>query len=69
MTLDWWTVAMPLGLTLLGLLLTGPGMWSDRWGWGWVRKSGAGEAGATGRGPSSGARVAAPGGRPPAGRR
>ncbi len=34
MHLDWWTVAMPIGLTVLGLLLTGPGMWSDRWGWG-----------------------------------
>jgi hypothetical protein len=24
-------------LTLLGLLLTGPGMWSERWGWKWLR--------------------------------
>jgi len=29
---------MPIGLTLLGLLLTGPGMWSERWGWGWLRR-------------------------------
>lgn len=40
MRLDWWTVAMPIGLTLLGLLLTGPGMWSERWGWGWLRRRG-----------------------------
>jgi len=38
MRLDWWTVAMPIGLTVLGLLLTGPGMWSESWGWGWLRK-------------------------------
>jgi hypothetical protein len=38
MRLDLWTVAMPIGLTLLGLLLTGPGMWSDAWGWGWIRR-------------------------------
>lgn len=37
MRLDWWTVAMPVGLTLLALLLTGPGMWSESWGWGWLR--------------------------------
>lgn len=68
MTLDWWTVAMPLGLTLLGLLLTGPGMWSDRWGWGWVRKADGGEA-AAGRGPSAAVSAAA-GARPtPAPRR
>jgi len=24
-------------LTLLGLLLTGPGMWSERWGWKWLQ--------------------------------
>jgi hypothetical protein len=23
-------------LTLLGVLLTGPGMWSERWGWRWL---------------------------------
>lgn len=25
-------------LTLLGLLLTGPGMWSERWGWKWLHR-------------------------------
>jgi hypothetical protein len=25
-------------LTLLGLLLTGPGMWSERWGWKWLQR-------------------------------
>jgi hypothetical protein len=24
-------------LTLLGLLLTGPGMWSEKWGWKFLR--------------------------------
>ena len=38
MPLDWWTVAMPLGLTALALLLTGPGMWSESWGWGWLTR-------------------------------
>jgi hypothetical protein len=33
------TVEMVVGvvlLTLLGLLLTGPGMWSEKWGWRWL---------------------------------
>jgi hypothetical protein len=25
-------------LTLLGLLLTGPGMWSEKWGWKFLRR-------------------------------
>jgi hypothetical protein len=25
-------------LTLLGVLLTGPGMWSEKWGWSALRK-------------------------------
>jgi hypothetical protein len=24
--------------TLLAVLLTGPGMWSEKWGWGWFDK-------------------------------
>jgi hypothetical protein len=24
--------------TLLTIFLTGPGMWSDKWGWGWFEK-------------------------------
>ena len=40
MHLDWWTVAMPLGLTLLALLTTGPGMWSDSWGWAALERRG-----------------------------
>ena len=31
-------IAFAVGLTLLTLLLTGPGMWSERWGWGWLKK-------------------------------
>jgi hypothetical protein len=49
-------------LTLLGLLLTGPGMWSERWGWKFLeekKKPGppAGRDGAGGAPP--------PAGRPP----
>jgi hypothetical protein len=40
MHLDLWTVAMPVGLTLLALLLTGPGMWSESWGWAWIERKG-----------------------------
>ena len=29
----WYFVVIVLGLPLLLLLLTGPGMWSDKWGW------------------------------------
>jgi hypothetical protein len=36
--ISFWTVAMPIGLTLLTLLLSGPGMWSDSWGWGWLER-------------------------------
>ena len=32
------TLLAVLGLTVLTLLLTGPGMWSDKWGWGWFTK-------------------------------
>ena len=32
------TVLGVLGLTILTLLLTGPGMWSEKWGWGWFTK-------------------------------
>ncbi|MGC3996834.1 MAG: hypothetical protein QM767_04590 [Anaeromyxobacter sp.] len=27
-----------LVLTALGLLMTGPGMWSERWGWRWLKR-------------------------------
>ncbi|HYS79793.1 MAG TPA: hypothetical protein VEM76_03735 [Anaeromyxobacteraceae bacterium] len=38
MGLDLLTVLGVLGLTLLTLLLTGPGMWSEKWGWSWFGK-------------------------------
>lgn len=34
------TLEMVIGvvvLTALGLLLTGPGMWSEKWGWNFLR--------------------------------
>ena len=34
-----WVVLMPIGVTALTLLLTGPGMWSEKWGWGWLLKT------------------------------
>jgi len=36
MEIDLWTVLLPIGLTALALLLTGPGMWSESWGWSWL---------------------------------
>ncbi len=27
-----------LGILVLTILVTGPGMWSEEWGWWWVRK-------------------------------
>jgi hypothetical protein len=33
-----WTIFVVVGMTLLTLLLTGPGMWSEKWGWWWVRR-------------------------------
>jgi hypothetical protein len=46
-----------LVLTLLAVLLTGPGMWSEKWGWGWLkgrRRTPPGDdAGASDRSPSS----------------
>jgi hypothetical protein len=26
-------------LTVLTVLVTGPGMWSEKWGWGWLDRS------------------------------
>lgn len=44
MGLNLLTVLGVLGLTLLTLLLTGPGMWSEKWGWGWFTKHEKGKA-------------------------
>jgi hypothetical protein len=36
-----WGLLVPLLIVLvLAVLVTGPGMWSDSWGWWWVRKPG-----------------------------
>ena len=34
----WYFLIIVLGLPLLLLLLTGPGMWSEKWGWKTMRK-------------------------------
>jgi hypothetical protein len=34
-----WRLFLPLlGVAALLLLVTGPGLWSETWGWWWVRK-------------------------------
>jgi hypothetical protein len=35
--IDWRLVLAALGLTVLTILLTGPGLWSESWGWWWMR--------------------------------
>ncbi|HEX9288718.1 MAG TPA: hypothetical protein VF904_04265 [Anaeromyxobacteraceae bacterium] len=36
-----WMIVVVVGGTALTLLLTGPGLWSEKWGWGWFdRKKG-----------------------------
>jgi hypothetical protein len=33
-----WKLLLPLlGVLVLAILVTGPGMWSDKWGWWWLR--------------------------------
>jgi hypothetical protein len=38
MSIDWRLVLPLLALALLAVLVTGPGLWSDRWGHGWLRR-------------------------------
>ncbi|HET7752995.1 MAG TPA: hypothetical protein VFK85_03715 [Anaeromyxobacteraceae bacterium] len=45
MGLDLETVVAIILLTLLGVFLTGPGMWSEKWGWWALRKRRGGRAG------------------------
>lgn len=33
-----WTVMVVVGLTALTVLLTGPGLWSEKWGWKWLER-------------------------------
>jgi hypothetical protein len=37
MEIDPLAVAGALVLTALAVLATGPGLWSEKWGWWWVR--------------------------------
>src|SRR5574338_1096393 len=37
MDIDPVAVGGALALTLLAVLLTGPGLWSEKWGWWWLR--------------------------------
>lgn len=37
MDLEWRLVVPLIGLLVLVLLLTGPGLWSDKWGWWWMK--------------------------------
>jgi len=32
-----WTLFVVVGLTALTVLLTGPGLWSEHWGWWWLK--------------------------------
>jgi hypothetical protein len=36
MDMTLWTILVVVGLTAATVLLTGPGMWSDKWGWNWT---------------------------------
>ncbi len=38
MDVDWSLFLPLLGVLALTLLLSGPGLWSDEWGWWWLRK-------------------------------
>lgn len=38
MGLNLTTVLVILGLVALTLLLTGPGLWSEKWGWRWFEE-------------------------------
>ena len=38
----WYFLVIVIGLPLLLLLLTGPGMWSEKWGWKTMRRLEAG---------------------------
>lgn len=40
MGIDGETILWVVGLTVLSLVLTGPGMWSARWGWSWLERRG-----------------------------
>lgn len=39
MGIDWYLMLPLIPVFLLAVLVTGPGMWSDRFGYWWVRKA------------------------------
>jgi hypothetical protein len=55
-------------LTLLGLLLTGPGMWSEKWGWKFMRRGDDEKGAAAKPGARDDGRPPPPGSGPAAGR-
>lgn len=38
MDVEWRLFAPLLAVLVIAVLVTGPGMWSEKWGWWWVRK-------------------------------
>jgi hypothetical protein len=54
---DWGIkIVFAVGLTALTLLLTGPGLWSERWGWGLFKKRARRSEGAQASPPGAGPR-------------
>lgn len=39
MDIDWRLLLPLLAILVLTILVTGPGMWSDAWGWWWIKKT------------------------------
>jgi ABC-type transport system involved in cytochrome c biogenesis permease subunit len=37
--IEWSLLAPLLGVMVLAILVTGPGLWSESWGWWWVKRA------------------------------
>ena len=57
--MTWWTLGIVLGLTLLTVLFTGPGMWSEKWGWSWLERREKRRPPAPGEAPDQGSPIGA----------